>query len=859
MPRWAGSGTSSDPWIIPSVPLAAVDVVDKIRDPNNTRGRNGGTWFQFTVVSAGQHRISFDATRTSGQDWDLYGNHGYGGYSTGADESDSNTLEVGDVVKFVYYPYWAYHDAGFSALTLAISAPDPPSSALSFGTESVANQGYIEDSAITTLQLPEATGGEGARVYSLSPDLPAGLSFDANTRQITGTPTAAAGTTTYTYTVTDDDSETDSLTFTIRVHADVSPTLTFTSTPQTYRVNTAIATLQFPAATSGNTPLTYSLSPALPAGLSFDASTRQITGTPTATSDATDYTYTVTDADGDTDSFTQTITVLAADSDPSFGSHSIADQRYVTGSAISTLQLPAATGGNGTLSYSLSPALPAGLAFDDAARQITGTPTAAKAETEYTYTATDADGDTATLTFDLTVAQDTTPDFGSGSISSLTGRQNSAVTSRTFPAATGGNGTLTYSLSPELPAGLSFNATTRVFSGTPTATKSRTTYTYTVADADGDTDTIQFDLTVLPPDKLPTYGSSSVAAQRWLQHSAITALQLPAATGGDGTLTYSLSPALPAGLSFNATTRRITGTPTESMAQTTYTLTATDADGDTVSITFAITVEVDSTPAFAAPVSPQRYRVGTTITPLRLPAAAQGNAPIAYTLSPALPAGLSFNATSRRITGTPTAVSPATTYTYRATDNDGDTADLLFTLTVVSARASAQGSLLVVHTLAEIDDGGTQEQFLWDGSTSLTFGGRTYSPTHGAISVSAAPSEMGVPDSKLTVTIPLMDADARIAALVDHGPLPVTLRWIYSTDGGGSYQQLPRTSVGRISAPRIQDNVLSLEIESYLGDSDRYEPLYWSDESQRARDPSDVGFSGLRALSQGVELEGWPP
>ncbi|MYA21712.1 MAG: T9SS type A sorting domain-containing protein, partial [Gemmatimonadetes bacterium] len=44
-------------------------------------------------------------------------------------------------------------------------------------------------------------------------------------------------------------------------------------------------------------PLTYSLSPALPAGLTFDAATRTIAGTPLAASE-TVYTYTVTDANG---------------------------------------------------------------------------------------------------------------------------------------------------------------------------------------------------------------------------------------------------------------------------------------------------------------------------------------------------------------------------------------------------------------------------------------------------------------------------------------------------------------------------------------------------------------------------------
>ena len=84
----------------------------------------------------------------------------------------------------------------------------------------------------------------------------------------------------------------------------------------------------------------------------------------------------------------------------------IPNQTYVVNRAIATLNLPRATGGDGTLAYSISPALPAGLSFDAAARTITGTPTTAVEATTYTYTVTDSDAtnpDSDTLTFTITV------------------------------------------------------------------------------------------------------------------------------------------------------------------------------------------------------------------------------------------------------------------------------------------------------------------------------------------------------------------------------------------------------------------------------------------------------------------------
>jgi len=73
---------------------------------------------------------------------------------------------------------------------------------------------------------------------------------------------------------------------------------------------------------------------------------------------------------------------------------------------------------------------------------------------------------------------------------------------------------------------------------------------------------------------------------------------LPAARGGSGSFIYSLSPMLPDGLSFDASTRTITGTPTHELPSTTFTLQATDSDGLTGSTQFKITVE---TPPNQAP------------------------------------------------------------------------------------------------------------------------------------------------------------------------------------------------------------------------------------------------------------------
>ena len=107
--------------------------------------------------------------------------------------------------------------------------------------------------------------------------------------------------------------------------------------------------------------------------------------------------------------------------------------------------------------------------------------------------------------------------------------------------------------------------------------------------------------------------------------------------------------------------------------------------------------EVDYFPTFRTAVSPgdQTYTVGTAIDTLTLPEASSGNAPLSYDLTPSVP-GLTFNATARQLTGTP---STAGTYAmrYTVTDTDGNTAasdtdTRNFTITVEDSGNGGGGS-----------------------------------------------------------------------------------------------------------------------------------------------------------------------
>ena len=87
---------------------------------------------------------------------------------------------------------------------------------------------------------------------------------------------------------------------------------------------------------SGGTVISWSISPVLSAGLSFDTSNGEISGTPTAVSSATTYTVTATNSGG---SATATVTILVNDAPPSSVTYSPSSSVFTKGVAMTTVTL----------------------------------------------------------------------------------------------------------------------------------------------------------------------------------------------------------------------------------------------------------------------------------------------------------------------------------------------------------------------------------------------------------------------------------------------------------------------------------------------------------------------------------------
>ena len=301
------------------------------------------------------------------------------------------------------------------------------------------------------------------------------------------------------------------------------------------------------------------------------------------------------------------------------------DQLWADGREI-LLQLPEAQGGDGTVSYAIDCA---GLSFDESTRTLSGTPNGARVGT-CTLKATDtleatawkpgleAEQMTTELTFSYTMVSGILPISDATApptrlrLSAGSDRLNLSFTSSTSSRsaefelyqADGGifctpgdecsaDGTASASASA---ASVHFGKqSSGVYRARGRSCAASDVIGVSAAGADGASgsadSTSCSEWSAWSPEfthRVPSFGSKTVSAQSWTRGTAVS-LTLPEASGGDGTLRYSLTTP-PGGTTLNRVTRVLSGAPSATQTAETYTWTATDDDGDTASLTFTIAV-----------------------------------------------------------------------------------------------------------------------------------------------------------------------------------------------------------------------------------------------------------------------------
>jgi hypothetical protein len=163
---------------------------------------------------------------------------------------------------------------------------------------------------------------------------------------------------------------------------------------------------------------------------------------------------------------------------------------------------------------------------------------------------------------------------------------------------------------------------------------------------------------------------------------------------------FSVSPPLPQGLSIDAGSGVISGTPTAVAPTATYTITGTGLGGSTNA---SVTITVNDVPPSLSFASP-RYEYTAGIPAANVTPKVTANGPVTVSISPALPAGLTWKV-GLGITGTPTQATPLATYTVTASNSGGQSSAQL-ALEVVAAPVfelgHASGIVLIRATASRV-------------------------------------------------------------------------------------------------------------------------------------------------------------
>ena len=582
-----------------------------------------------------------------------------------------------------------------------------------------------------------SAGGTAPVTWAItSGSLPVGLSLDATTGAITGTPTGPGAVSSFTVSATDSGSPpaTESAALSIAV---TSPALQIIQNGSLPGGSVGIA---YPATTlvssGGTAPVTWAVSGGkLPAGLALGASSGTISGTPTSAGDAT---FTVSATDASTPKHLVAKVVLTIDVTASLNVTTTALPNAQVGSAYPGATL-ASTGGTAPVSWAITGgSLPSGLSLAAGTGTISGTPTGPGVVSLFSVTATDSSSPTQeTATANLSIAVTSVP--LNITTTSLPGGEVGSPYPGTTLTSTGGTSPVGWALiGGSLPAGLGLNDTSGAITGTPTsAGTSNFTVMATDSSASPLSAKVKLSITVAPALSVAT--TALPAGQVGTPYAAGLS-----ASGGTPPVIWAVTTGkLPAGLALNGSSGVISGTPTV-IGTTSFTVTATDSSTPTpLTAKAKLSIAVNGPTLSVTTTSLPGGSDGTAYPGATL-ASTGGTAPISWSVtSGSLPSGLSLDASTGAISGTPTGAGVVTTFTVTATDTSVPTPQTAsanlsititspaLTITTSSIPNGEDGETYVGATLAS--SGGTAP-ITWSVSKGKLPAGLSLNPSTGSIS-----------------------------------------------------------------------------------------------------------------------------
>lgn len=333
----------------------------------------------------------------------------------------------------------------------------------------------------------------------------------------------------------------------------------------------------------------YAVTPALPAGLGINPQTGVISGTPTAAVAETTYEVLATTNKG-VAVVGLNLSVQAAPAPLAYPNTNITIYGGISNNIYpSNYQLTAVSP---NLKFSALTSLPPGLNIDTDTGCIYGTPTQAFTNLS-TIIQLDNGFEAAQVTLDFTyVSAVTNLSFPVTSVSTPVNKPLSILYAYLPPGVQAVN--TSWTLSPTTANLILFYSNyITISSQTPIPS---TNYTISVQGSDGKTYTGTLNITVTGAPPAITVSSAQIMANLgtsvgWTAQATVSGAPVIIPAGGNGPptsgstpvtgpVTFTLTPAtLPAGLIFDSTFGDIYGTPTATMAETNYTVTATNTTG----------------------------------------------------------------------------------------------------------------------------------------------------------------------------------------------------------------------------------------------------------------------------------------
>ncbi|UTH06668.1 Ig-like domain-containing protein [Macrococcoides canis] len=400
--------------------------------------------------------------------------------------------------------------------------------------------------------------------------LPEGVFYDAEHRTIDGIPTTP-GTYTVTITAKDLDENVSVSTFTFVVTDKTAPIVTEIEN-QSIQLGNAIQSVTI---TTDDLTAEITVSQ-LPDGLTYDADSKTISGTPTAVGN---YPIEVAVKDLAGNETIENFSISVTDSQaPSITP--LADRAYPEDAAIEPFVI---TTNDPTATISVTN-LPAGLTFDSGTNTVSGIPTTPMTNT-VTVTARDPEGNVSTSTFVIKVLDKTPPVIAP--IPNITVPEDREITP--FTIKTEDNSDII--AVNNLPAGVYYDPATDLVSGTP-VTPDVYTVEVIARDTAGNIATKTFIFTVQDKTAPEIKPIENIEVPEDVLITPITI------TTNDPAAKLSVT-GLPGGVTFDTSTNKISGTPVEP-GKYLIEVRALDVNGNESVTSFLMTV-IDKTPA-PAPV-----------------------------------------------------------------------------------------------------------------------------------------------------------------------------------------------------------------------------------------------------------------